>query len=260
MSDYKIIVLIDIILRDEPRFINLRDKKGRTALHYATFKSYDEEVQCLLKKFSASPIEWDKDGLFPIHLAAIEGHTQAVQVLLQHCPDPRKMLNRNGQSILHVATIAEKYDIVSYILKNDALGLLINHRDLDENTRLHLAAIKKDAMIICTMAQDMRVNFKIVNNEGLTVLNVIKNFIERTGFNQKMPAQAGSFPAPALRGSPTGFSIQLLKGHFSRTTISITDTRAERPKSAPIDIDKSTVLVRAHHLTINVWMLHCIAT
>ncbi|GMG98589.1 hypothetical protein Nepgr_000429 [Nepenthes gracilis] len=177
--------LISMILQNEPRFINLRDKEGRTALHYAAFMGYNEEVQYLLELFSASPIERDNDGLFPIHLAATEGHIQTIRVLLRHYPDPKEMLNLNGQSILHIATNAEKHDVVSYILKNHALGFLINCRDLDGNTALHLAAIKSNALIVSTMVQDMRVDLEIINNEGLSVLNVVEQFIERAGVNEK---------------------------------------------------------------------------
>ncbi|GMG98587.1 hypothetical protein Nepgr_000427 [Nepenthes gracilis] len=178
--------LIDIILQNEPRFINLRDMDGRTPLHYAASMGYVEEVQYLIGKFSASPIERDNEGLFPIHLAAIEGHIQTVEMLLQHCPDPREMLSHNGQSILHVATNAEKHDVVSHILVNPALGCLINHRDFDGNTPLHLAAMNNNTKIISTMAWDRRMDLKIVNKEGLTAIDIAKRFIKGVGSNEKL--------------------------------------------------------------------------
>ncbi|GAB4824956.1 hypothetical protein Ancab_007828 [Ancistrocladus abbreviatus] len=131
--------LINAILEKEPRFIDSRDREGRTALHCAASKGYIEVVKYLIGKYPASVVQRDSNGSFPIHLAGIEGHIEIVHELLQHCPDPSEMLNHSGHNILHVAANAGKHDVFNNILRNPALECLINQKDYDGNTSLQSA-------------------------------------------------------------------------------------------------------------------------
>ncbi|XP_028091659.1 protein ACCELERATED CELL DEATH 6-like [Camellia sinensis] len=50
------------------------------------------------------------------------------------------MVNDKGQNILHVAVQNENKKAVKFILENSQLSSFVNHKDIDGNTPLHLAA------------------------------------------------------------------------------------------------------------------------
>lgn len=158
----------------------MRDEEGRTPFHLAASIGYLKGVRILLGKYAAGAIERDRNGLFPVHWASIKGHVNIIEELLQHCPDLRELLDHNDQNILHVAAKAGKQNVVSYILRNSQLDKLINGRDKDGNTPLHLATMHWHPKIVSTLTWEERVDLKSTNKEGLTTLDVAEQYMERT--------------------------------------------------------------------------------
>ena len=128
-------------MEEDPSLIYLRDEEGRTPLHWAASIGHLEGVLYLLGKYALIGVERDKNGFLPIHMASLKGHIDVMREILRRCPYPRELLNDNYQNILHTAAINGKYDVVSYILKTPKLKELINDRDKDGNTPLHLATM-----------------------------------------------------------------------------------------------------------------------
>ena len=86
-------------------------------------------------------MERDKNGFFPIHMASAKGHVHVIQELLQPWPYVEEMQNSEGQNILHVAAASGKLNVIKYILETPGLESLINERDKEGNTPLHLATM-----------------------------------------------------------------------------------------------------------------------
>ena len=158
--------------------LKIKDEKGQTPLHYAASTNFTEGVDFLLDKLKMDLIEKDADGLFPIHCASKYGHVGILKKLLQDSLDAREFVNQDGQNILHVAAKYGKYSVVTYISKNPGLVLLLNEKDKEGNTPLHLAAMNWHPKIVSCLTWDKRVDLKIVNNEGLTALDVAEDNIE----------------------------------------------------------------------------------
>ncbi|KAH6755115.1 hypothetical protein C2S53_017899 [Perilla frutescens var. hirtella] len=169
--------VLEAIFNMNPRFIELRDSKGRTPLHLVASLGYLEEARYLLKKYTLNATRKDKNGMLPIHLASHEGHVDIIGLLLQDFPDPGELLGRDGSNILHVAAKSGKYNVFSFVLKNPDLECLINMKDKSGNTPLHWATRHWHPKIVNTMTWIKTVDIKAVNNNRMTALDVAVHYM-----------------------------------------------------------------------------------
>lgn len=156
-----------------PRFIKLKDGKGRTPLHYAVSSGYLQGVHHLLKRYAASTAERDKSGSCPIHLASVNGHLEIIKLLLPYCPAPAELLDSCGRNLLHLAANNGHGSIVKYIMNNANLEELMSMQDLEGNSPLHLAAMGWHPGIINALIWDKRVDINLVNYNGMTALDAV---------------------------------------------------------------------------------------
>ncbi|XP_028798364.1 protein ACCELERATED CELL DEATH 6-like [Neltuma alba] len=112
-------------------------------------------VSFLVKRCSSCTMERDNDGFFPIHLACSGGHVRVVEELLKYYPDPTEMLDKNGRTLLHAAAKSGKYEMVRYILLHPKLEFMINHKDNDGNTPLHLATLHCPSLAQASYSLDL---------------------------------------------------------------------------------------------------------
>lgn len=120
----------------------------------------------------------DKRGFFPIHSASQKGFIDIIKLILQNRPDTRELLATRGQNILHIAARSGNYKIVDFMLKMPELEKLINEKDADGNTPLHLATICGYPKLVHTLIRDERVIIELVNNNYQTVLDIAAEHIE----------------------------------------------------------------------------------
>ncbi|KAF8016808.1 hypothetical protein BT93_H2119 [Corymbia citriodora subsp. variegata] len=158
----------------------LSDVGGGTPLHLAAYVNYVDGVKFLVNEFTSSTVEYDKDGYLPIHVACKMGHLETIKELLQYWPDPEELLNfKEGQNILHVAAKYGRASIVKYILGNLELGKLINVKDKEGNTPLHLATLQWQPEVLLSLTRDNRVDLKLVNDSNLTALDIVDEQLKK---------------------------------------------------------------------------------
>lgn len=87
-----------------------------------------------------------------------------------------ELLNRKGQNILHVAAMSGQAKLVAYMIKRIDLELLINEKDNNGNTPLHLASKGNHPMVITILTWDNRVDLKSLNKKGQRALNIAENY------------------------------------------------------------------------------------
>ncbi|WVZ01477.1 hypothetical protein V8G54_027546 [Vigna mungo] len=169
--------ILEKILNRKKEWIHDKDDKGRNALHYAASKGYLNGVECLLQKCNTCNMETDIDGFYPLHLASACGHIEVVKKLLENCPDPREIIDKKGRNIVHIAAIMGQFDVVRYVLQ-DANGVkdMINDKDYDGNTPLHLAASHYRPKIVQALTWDTSVDLNCLNNNNQTALDAFEQF------------------------------------------------------------------------------------
>ncbi|XP_010024291.2 protein ACCELERATED CELL DEATH 6 isoform X1 [Eucalyptus grandis] len=158
----------------------LSDVGGGTPLHLAAYANYIDGVKFLVNEFTSSAVEYDKEGYLPIHIACKMGHLETIKELIQHWPFPEELLNfKEGQNILHVAAKYGRASIVKYILGNLELEKLINVKDKEGNTPLHLATLQWQPEVLLSLTRDNRVDLKLVNNGNLTALDIVDEQLKK---------------------------------------------------------------------------------
>jgi len=176
------VALIKEILDKRPELIYLRDEHGGTPLHYAAYIGYLKGFCMLLdnafKKSDQTVLEGNKKGHLPIHLACKRGHVELVKYFLQQKFVTNHyvllLLNQKGQNILHVAAKNGRNNVVEYMLKSLKIDeSIINQKDNDGNTPLHLASINLFPKVLYSISQDKRTNVKLLNNDDLTAQDIV---------------------------------------------------------------------------------------
>ncbi|XP_022635980.1 protein ACCELERATED CELL DEATH 6 [Vigna radiata var. radiata] len=170
--------IIEKIANRKKEWIHVKDDRGRNALHYAASKGYLNGVECLLQKCDTCNMETDRDGFYPLHLASACGHIQVVKKLLENCPNPREIIDNKGRNIVHIAAIMGQFDVVRYALHNanDVIKDMINGKDYDGNTPLHLAASHYRPKIVQALTWNTSVDLNWLNNNNQTPLDAFEQF------------------------------------------------------------------------------------
>ncbi|XP_078150540.1 protein ACCELERATED CELL DEATH 6-like [Carex rostrata] len=160
------------ILEWKPDIAAKPDTAKNTPLHYATSIGNTYAVKQLLLKDTQSVYEANESGSFPVHLAAEAGYVKVIKALLRTCPDVGELLDREKRNFLHIAVEKKNIRVIMVAHKEGINTNVINAKDKDGNTPLHLAVINSESEIFVFLCQNKRVNPNIRNEVGLTPLDL----------------------------------------------------------------------------------------
>lgn len=156
-----------------------KDSSGKTALHYAASLCHDQEAdrkEILKRLLSANPslaYETDNDGNSPLLIATLQGHKFAIREIIDHCPDAVELVDGRGRNALHLAVLNNSVSMVNALLGRSEQMILINERDNDGNTPIHLAVDEKTHVIVLKFLLTYEgFDLAITNKKGLTALDV----------------------------------------------------------------------------------------
>jgi ankyrin repeat protein len=82
------------------------------------------------------------------------------------------MLDSKGRNFLHIAVEHKKWKVVWHFCGTQELERMLNVMDYEGNTALHLAVKNADQMIVSLLMANKAVLPNIVNNQGLTALDL----------------------------------------------------------------------------------------
>ncbi|KAK2975548.1 hypothetical protein RJ640_011547 [Escallonia rubra] len=159
------------------RLAKLADEHGWTPIHFAARLGHENRVRQIFlsdersKEMAYLTAEGDEKKT-ALHLAASHGHIDVVMFLYFYCPDCAEMVTSRGQNILHIAVTNERVNVIKFVLESHPLlSSLINQKDNDGNTPLHLLAASSN-YFQWGLVTDPRVETMAFNNENLTPLDI----------------------------------------------------------------------------------------
>lgn len=193
---------------------SLKDRLGRTALHWAVTSQGGSHVVDLLLSAKANPNTIDNEKKTALHLAAIEGKVDALTSLLSY-KAKEQAKDMDGSTPLHYAAASGHASVVSALLRSlnnkgtadrnawrktplhaaaekghDSVAVLlleagakINATDHNKDTPLHCAARSGHQEVVKRLVnwgqagtrQKNKVNLQSTNNVGKTALQVAES-------------------------------------------------------------------------------------
>lgn len=160
------------LLTWNPTLLKEVDDSGSTPLHYVASVGNISTMKLLLRRDTSTAYLSDSNGSFPVHIAAKMGYGHLIYELCRYCPDCDELLDSRGRNLLHIAVAHKKWKVVWQFCGTAELGRMANVMDSEGNTPLHLAVKNADQMIVSLLMATKCVLPNIVNNQGLTALDL----------------------------------------------------------------------------------------
>ncbi|OMO67235.1 hypothetical protein CCACVL1_20687 [Corchorus capsularis] len=164
------------LLSLNPELASELDSHGCSALHLAAAKGHVEIVKELVKVDPGTCTVRNEDGKTPLHLAAIKGKVEVARVLVRACPESARAVTERDETALHLCVgnnrLVGLKSLIEEIWKND--DQLLNWKDCDGNTVLHLAVAKKQIEIIKFLLTSRGLDINATNKNGFTALDTLR--------------------------------------------------------------------------------------
>ncbi|KAK8514882.1 hypothetical protein V6N13_121831 [Hibiscus sabdariffa] len=151
----------------KPSFAMRLNQQGLSPLHIAVKRGH--------KEMALRFLEIDKDlvrvrgrkGKTPLHyISKIGNHDGLLDRFLEACPDSIRDVTTRNRTALHIAVENERHDVLQVLIgmlrKKDCDREVVNRKDEDGNTALHIAASKNQP----------QADKHATNQAGLTALDV----------------------------------------------------------------------------------------
>ncbi|GJN07332.1 hypothetical protein PR202_ga25154 [Eleusine coracana subsp. coracana] len=169
--------MVQLLLEWRPALANQVDSNGSTPLHFASSDGDHSLVRTILR--AAPPrTAYRKDhaggGLSALHVASRMGHDRVVKEILKSCPDAAELRDDGGGTFLHVAAREKRSSVVALAVKDsDLRRILLNARDGEGNTALHVAVAAGAPRVVETLLSKGKIPADVLNNAGHTAFDLV---------------------------------------------------------------------------------------
>nr|CAD1831070.1 unnamed protein product [Ananas comosus var. bracteatus] len=160
------------LLHWKPTLAKKADNSGSTPLHYLATSLNSEMARQLLNHDTSLAYLSDVNGLCAIHVAAGIGSLSVIRELIDCCPDMDGLADYKGRSFLHIAVENMRAEIVEFVCRRPLFVKMVNARDCEGNTPLHLAVKSKSRTIVGFLLANRSVHPSVTNKHGQTPLDV----------------------------------------------------------------------------------------
>ncbi|XP_078150752.1 protein ACCELERATED CELL DEATH 6-like [Carex rostrata] len=210
--------IVEIFTKEEPSRVSCAGPKGQTALHVAVLEysrivcpllEWNKSLATEVDDMKSTPLHYaasvgnletvklllgddeikkaaymaDKNGLFPIHTAAKCGKSSIIKELIKQFPDSDELLDTQGRNVLHLAILSGKGYTIVRMGHNHTFLRMLNARDYQGNTPLHLAGERRQYRIVRFLISMKMVYSSIMNRNGLTPVDLaLKQTDQGIGF------------------------------------------------------------------------------
>ncbi|KAK9293219.1 hypothetical protein L1049_021209 [Liquidambar formosana] len=184
------------------------DEQGWTPLHYAALLDYRWIVLGLLGEDESAAYIGDRDGMTALHIAASRGHEIVVEYIISFWPDCCELVDKNGWNFIHFAAKSGNLNAIRSVFANYSLTYLLNEKDNEGNTPLHLLANHhgpdtKVYSLVSSLIKHPRVDKMVFNKKNLNAFDIIsanptstlkwKRHIEKELRKELQEADVGKF-------------------------------------------------------------------
>ncbi|KAF8730808.1 hypothetical protein HU200_016671 [Digitaria exilis] len=153
------------IMETRPKLATVEDKNNNTPMQLAVHWDKIDVLRVMLEhdRFLGYIISGNGNPL--LVCAAYRGHVGVAREILKHCPDALYCVE-DGWTCLHQAVLTQKTEFVEFVLGSPQLRSLINLRDSDGDTALHLAVKKCNPKIVSALLLHQDRDVTLLNNIG----------------------------------------------------------------------------------------------
>ncbi|XP_074282676.1 uncharacterized protein LOC141607216 [Silene latifolia] len=141
-------------------------------LHVASGKGYLEIVKSLTSVNRNMCLARDIDGYNPVHVAAVRGHVHVIDELLKVVPQAARERIKDGSCVLHLCVKYCQVDALVFLINVVDDVELLNFRDADGNTVLHLAVANKNTQMVKFLLKNKKMEKNAINKNGLTAMDI----------------------------------------------------------------------------------------
>ncbi|KAK3430150.1 hypothetical protein EUGRSUZ_E01675, partial [Eucalyptus grandis] len=167
------------LLKHMPKFAEKVDRDGFSPLHIAAARGDVEIAEELLKVGTrlCSVKGWERR--IPLHYAIINGEVDVMEILLSASPESVEEKTAREETALHLAVKNNRFKVLVRLvehLKQHKKEQVINWKDHQGNTALHLAAASKNFEVVDFLLRGHALECEVVevnapNESGLTPLD-----------------------------------------------------------------------------------------
>ncbi|WVZ03615.1 hypothetical protein V8G54_024421 [Vigna mungo] len=167
------------IMTLKPSFVWKFNPQGRRPIHLALQNGDTTMVLHLIKMDKELVRAKRREGLTLLHLASESGDIHLLTEFLKACPDSVKDLTVRNETALHFAVTYRKLDTLRFLLRwlttnTVELQAILNQKDVDGNTILHIAAANNDTQAMQLLIKNMT-DLDAANLSGETAFDIIKD-------------------------------------------------------------------------------------
>ncbi|XBI75788.1 hypothetical protein VPH35_069114 [Triticum aestivum] len=159
----------------------------------------------LLEANPAALYEPDHRGSYPIHIATSVGVTRKVLLFLNRHPGSAGLRDARGRTFLHVAVEKMAMGILYHATRDKSLEWILNMRDKEGNTAMHLAVQGGRLRVFCRLLGNLKVGLDLLNAKGETCLDLSRYKVP-PGLYYSQNSEACIRRALAMVGARSGTS------------------------------------------------------
>ncbi|XP_052477919.1 ankyrin repeat-containing protein BDA1-like isoform X2 [Gossypium raimondii] len=160
----------------KPSFASKLNKQGLTPLHLAVTKGHTSMVLRFLEINKDLARVKGKNGKTPLHIITEVGnHNGLLDRVLEICPQSIRDVTVENRNALHIAVKNDRLDVLRVLLqtlrKTDCYRDVVNQKDQDGNTALHLAAFHNQPEML-KLLLNCNADQHATNQAGLMALDI----------------------------------------------------------------------------------------
>ncbi|CAM8960304.1 unnamed protein product [Rhodiola kirilowii] len=179
-----------MVIRHNPDFAKELNQEGFSPLHMASASGHLEVVKEILKADTSLCQLKGRDNMTALHVAAMKGRVEVINELRSCCETCIEDVTLQRETALHMAVKFWQFEAVEGLLrwvvelKNDQV---LNMRDEQGNTILHLATFRKQRQVIEMLLDPISPTYSsafevnAINKSTLTALDLLSVFPSEAG-------------------------------------------------------------------------------